>query len=371
MRLVKFVLVPLTAAVAFAGQITRTPVSSQAKIRDIAIVEGVRDNALVGYGVVVGLNGTGDKRQTMFTIQTLANAMQRMGVQVPVTTARVNNIAAVFVTATLPAFAVPGTHLDVTVSSIGDAKSLQGGVLLLTPLQGADGNVYAAAQGGLTLGGYVAGTGANGKVINHPTVGRIPEGAIVERPQPLDLKKIAPLHIILREPSFTRATAVADAINAEWRAQVASAQDGRSVVLATDKMNMELPSLLARVENLRVPVDAAAKVVVNERTGTIIMGHEVTLGAVSIMHGNLAIEIKTEFRVSQPESITNGKTTVVPDQDVRVKEGPARKLELAEGATVEQLVGGLQSIGATAHDVIAILQALKRAGAIQAELEVL
>jgi flagellar P-ring protein FlgI len=364
-------MVALAVMGAVPGMAGETAPRNQVKIRDIATVEGVRDNPLIGYGIVVGLNGTGDRRQTMFTIQALASAMQRMGVQIPVGTARVNNVAAVFVTATLPPFASPGTHVDVTVSSVGDAKSLQGGILLLTPLNGADGQVYAAAQGALTLGGYAAGNGANSKVVNHPTVGRVPDGAIVERAQPLDLKKIPALHVVLREQSFTRATAVADAINAEWKTQVASAVDGRRILLEPAKVNGELPAFLARVENLRVPVDSVAKVAVNERTGTIIMGRDVTLGAVSIMHGSLAIEIKTEFKVSQPEGLSNGQTKVVPDQTVGVKEGPARRIELAEGATVEQLVGGLQSIGATAQDVIAILQALKRAGALQAELEVL
>jgi flagellar P-ring protein precursor FlgI len=357
-----------TAISAFPANVVPIP---QVRIRDIAAIEGVRENPLVGYGIVVGLNGTGDRRQTMFTIQALASAMQRMGVQIPVGTARVNNIAAVFVTATLPAFATPGTPVDVTVSSVGDAKSLQGGILLLTPLHGADGQVYAAAQGALTLGGYSAGGGANSKVINHPTVGRIPEGAMVERPQPLDLKKVTPLHLLLREASFTLATAVAEAINAEWKQPIASALDGRRVQLQLDKVTADLPAILARVENLRVPVDTTAKVVVNERTGTIIMGHDVALGAVSIMQGNLAVDIRTEFKVSQPEGLSKGRTAVVPEQNVKVQDSPARRIELAEGATVQQLVSGLQSIGATAHDVIAILQALKRAGALQAELEVL
>src|ERR1700750_689464 len=202
-------MVAIIAVIATSVAALAAPVT-QARIRDIAAIEGVRDNPLVGYGIVVGLNGTGDRRQTMFTIQALASAMQRLGVQIPVGTARVNNIAAVFVTATLPPFASPGTHVDVTVSSIGDAKSLQGGVLLLTPLNGADGQAYAAAQGALTLGGYAAGGGANSKVINHPTVGRIPDGAIVERAQPLDLKRVPALHVVLHEASFTRATSVAD-----------------------------------------------------------------------------------------------------------------------------------------------------------------
>lgn len=340
------------------------------RVHDLATFEGVRENPLIGYGIVVGLNGTGDRRQTMFTMQTLASAMQRMGVQIPPAQARVNNVAAVFVTATLPPFAAPGTHVDVTVSSVGDAKSLQGGVLLLTALQGADGHVYADAQGALTLGGYSVGAVGNSRQSNHPTVGRIPAGAIVERAQPLDLRALSPLHLQLNEANFTVCTAIAAAINIEWKHVVASAVDGRRIAVNLSPSE-DLPGALARIENLQVSAEMPARVVVNERTGTIVMGRDVTLGAVSILHGNLTIEITTDFKLSQPQALSGGQTAVIPQTATAVREVPVRKLELAEGATVEQLVNGLQAIGATAQDVISILQAMRRAGALQADLEVL
>jgi len=341
-------------------------------LRDITTVEGVRQNPLIGYGIVVGLNGTGDRRQTMFTIQTLANALQRMGVQIPTGTARVNNVAAVFVTATLPPFAHPGTQLDVTVSSIGDAKSLEGGTLLLTPLYGADGRVYAAAQGALTLGGYSAGASANAKQVNHPTVGRIPAGGLVERDTSIDLQKLGKLALLLSDTNFRAADEIANVINRQFNKAVASAIDGRRIQidpLAAGETNMT--ALLARLETLAVAISPRARVIVNERTGTVVMGKDVRLNAVSILHGSLSIEIATQFAVSQPEGFSKGQTTVVPQQEVRADEKPARRVELTEGATVEQLVSGLQAIGATSRDVIAILQAIKRAGALEADLEVI
>lgn len=344
----------------------------KAFIRDIATVEGVRENPLVGYGVVVGLRGTGDSRQTIFTVQTLANVLQRMGVQIPPGSARVNNVAAVFVTASLPAFARPGAELDITVSSVGDAKSLEGGMLLLTPLSAADGQIYAAAQGPLTIGGYSAGNGGNGRQVNHPTVGRIAGGGLVERPAPLTIRDLTRPALLLREAGFGTASEVASAINHEFGRTVASAADSRRVDIdaaATDMPN--LAELIARVENLRVVVHSPAKVVVNERTGTVVMGKDVRLGAVSILHGNLSVEISTEFQVSQPAPLSKGQTAVVPQQTVKAEDGPARRVELGEGASVQQLVDGLQAIGATARDVIAILQAVKAAGALEAQLEVI
>jgi flagellar P-ring protein FlgI len=342
------------------------------KIRDIAEVEGVRENAVIGYGIVVGLNGTGDRRQTVFTTQTLANVLQKMGVQITPGAVRVNNIAAVMVTASLPAFAHPGTQLDVTVSSIGDAKSLDGGLLLLTPLYGADSQVYATAQGPVTLGGYLAGGAGNSKQVNHPTVARIPAGAIVERGSALDLTRLPRLSLILHDADFSAARDVAAAINNEFRSQVAVAVDGRRVDLDPDLLGRNsLTKAMATVENLSVRLEPKAKVVVNERTGTVVMGRNVRLGAVSIVHGNLSIEISTVFDVSQPSPLSQGDTTVVPRQNIRIKDGPARRVELAEGASVEQLMDGLQTIGATARDVVAILQAIKAAGALQAELEVI
>ena len=344
----------------------------KALIRDISSVEGIRDNPVLGYGVVVGLKNTGDKQQTLFTNQTLANILQRMGVQTPAGTIIVKNVAAVFVTATLPPFARPGTRLDVTVASAGDARSLEGGTLLLTPLYGADGQVYASAQGPLTLGGFSEGGGANAKQVNHPTAGRIPNGGLVERDTSLDLHALPRVSLLLNDPNFRTAEEVANTINQEFQHEIASVVDSRRVDIDTSGPEVQrLPALLARVESLSVEVRHRARVVVNERTGTVVMGKEVHLGAVSILHGNLSIEVATEFTVSQPNPLSTGKTEVVPETNIKAEETPARRIELAEGASVEQLVNGLQRIGATARDVIAILQAIKAAGALEADLEVI
>jgi len=347
----------------------------KALIRDITSIEGIRENPVIGYGVVVGLRNTGDKQQTVFTIQMLSNILQKMGVQIPPalsTTVIVKNVAAVFVTANLPPFASPGTQLDVTVSSAGDAKSLEGGLLLLTPLYGADGQVYAAAQGPLILGGYSEGSAANSKQVNHPTVGRIPGGGRVERDSSLDLRKLEKVSLMLNEPNFSTAEEVAGAIDREFGKEIASVVDSRRVDIDAIASGVaSLPALMARAENLTVEVHHRARVVVNERTGTVVMGRDVRLGAVSILHGNLAIEVATQLLVSQPNAFSQGKTEVVPETTVKAEEAPARRIELGEGASVEQLVTGLQKIGATAHDVIAILQAIKAAGALEADLEVI
>ncbi len=342
-------------------------------IKDVTTIEGVRDNLLMGYGVVVGLNRTGDSQQTVFSTQTLANLLQRMGVQVPATTLRVNNMAAVFVTATLPPFARPGMRIDVTVSSAGDAKSLAGGLLLLTPLKAADGNIYAEAQGPLSLGGYSAGSNGNIKVVNHLTVGRVPEGAIVERDTAVSLASMSTISLLLRNPDFDAAGNIAAAINKEMGKDVARVVDSRRVDIAGITAGPgAVPEIMARVGNLSVSVHPPAKVVVNERTGTIVMGGNVTLGACSILHGNLAIEITTHLEVSQPAPLSpNGQTVVAPQTQVQASETPAQLIHLQEGATVEELVRGLQTIGATARDVASILQAIKAAGALDADLEVL
>jgi flagellar P-ring protein precursor FlgI len=342
------------------------------RIKDIASVEGVRDNPLVGYGMVVGLNGTGDRRQTIFSTQTLANILRRMGLQIPASSVRVNNVAAVMVTATLPPFARPGMRLDVTVSSVGDAKSLEGGLLLLTSLYGADGQMVASAQGPLVLGGYTAGGRGNSIQINHPTTARIAAGAIVERDATVELARLPRLSLLMREADFSTAQAVAQAINLDAGRDLALAVDARRVDLRSQGMAAEaIPGLLARVEELTVVVQSRARVVVNERTGTIVLGRDVSLGACSILHGNLTVEISTDFDVSQPAPFSQGTTEVVPKTTVRAAESSARKVELGEGATVDDLIAGLQQIGATARDVVAILEALKAAGALGAELEVL
>lgn len=345
-------------------------------IRDVASVEGVRENSLVGYGLVAGLRGTGDKQQTYFTVQTLASVLARMGVEIPAavlqSTVQVKNVAAVFVTASLPPFARPGMHVDVMVSSVGDARSLEGGVLLLTPLYAADGRVFAAAQGPLVVGGYSAGTAANAKQVNHPTVGRVPAGGLVERDSSLDLASLDHLSLLLNDANFSTAEEVATAINREWSQPVATVIDSRRIEIRLERgTQTAIPAVLARMENLEIEVRRRAKVVVNERTGTVVLGKDVHLGAVSILHGNFSIAVTTAYNVSQPNPMASGQTEVVPQTKVSATEAPARNVQLGEGASVEELVTRLQAIGATARDVVSILQAIKAAGALEAELEVI
>jgi flagellar P-ring protein precursor FlgI len=346
-----------------------------ARIKDITTVEGIRENQLVGYGLVVGLAGTGDKQQTIFSIQTLANMLQRLGVNIQnqITNVQVRNIAAVFVTANIPPFSRPGMKMDVTVSSIGDAKSLAGGTLVLTPLAASDGKVYAVAQGPLIIGGYIAGTAANSKVVNHPTVGRIPAGALVERDTSLDLTQMKSLSLLLRDPDFDSARDVALAINTELGLPAAHAVDSRRIELPDVKADApDVQTLMARIGDLTIHTKPAAKVVVNERTGTIVMGGNVTISACSILHGNLSIQVTTEFQVSQPPPLSKtGKTVVVPQTEVKAQESPLQVIQLKEGATVEELIRGLQTLGATARDIVAILQSIKAAGALNSELEVI
>lgn len=345
----------------------------EVRLKDISTVEGVRDNLLLGYGLVVGLNRTGDTQQTFFSTQTLGNILQRMGVQIPVSAVQVRNIAAVFVTAKLPPFARPGAKIDVTVGSIGDAKSLQGGLLLMTSLRASDGQTYAAAQGPLTIAGYSAGEHGNVTQVNHPTVGRIPDGGIVERDASVDISHMSHLAFLLRDPDFTVATQAAAAINKELGVSIARAVDGSRIEVEPGEMSADtIPQLLARIGNVMVTVAPVARVVINERTGTVVLGADVSLGACSVLQGSLAVDITTNYEVSQPAPFSqNGQTTVVPETNVQAQEAPAKAVKLREGATVEDLVRGLQGIGASSHDIVAILQAIKAAGALQADLEVI
>jgi len=295
-----------------------------------------------------------------------------MGAQIPPATAIVKNVAAVFVTASLPAFARPGTLVDVTVSSIGDAKSLEGGVLLLTPLYGADGQVYAAAQGAIAVGGFAAGGAGATKQMNHPTTGRVPAGGRVERSLAFDFNRLSPVSLLLRESDFSTAGAISEAINREFGHAVSSARDGGRVEVDPEATGVaNLTAVLARIENLTVPVHRRARVVISERTGTIVMGKDVRLGAVSILHGGFSVQIQTEFSVSQPAPLSAGKTEIVSNTEVQAKDSPAKRLEIGEGASIDELVGGLHNMGATARDVISILQAIKAAGALDADLEVI
>ena len=344
-------------------------------VRDITSVEGIRDNMLVGYGLVVGLSGTGDRQQTIFTVQTLANAMQKMGVLISPSAVVVKNIAAVFVTASLPPFARPGAKLDVTVSSVGDAKSLEGGVLLMSALHGPDGQVYAEAQGPLVLGGYSAGNGANGKQVNATTVGTIPEGAIVERDTSVDISGFKTVSLLLRNPDFSTAEDIASAVNLEFHKPVAAALDSSRVdISVTEASAASVPMLISRVQKLSLKVHTPAKIVINERTGTIVMGGDVKLSPVSVIHGSLSIQVVTRYEVSQPLVApvkgNAGQPVVVPDTTISVNDAPAQSMRLDEGANVEELVSGLHVIGTTARDVVAILQAIKAEGGMQADLEV-
>jgi flagellar P-ring protein precursor FlgI len=346
------------------------PTSRQVRIREITTIEGMRDNSLMGYGLVVGLRGTGDQKQTIFTTQMLANVMSRLGMQIVPTGITVKNIAAVFVTSSLPAFTRAGTQMDVVVSSIGDAKSLEGGTLLLTPLRGEDGQIYATAQGPLAVGGYTAGASGVSKQLNHPTVGRIANGGIAERDVAPSLQNLGSLSLLLREADFANAELIAQRINAEFQRPIATVTDSRRIEIAS--AGRDVPAMLARIQSLPVSVVAPTRVVVNEKTGTIVMGRDARLSAVSVLQGSLSVEITTTFQVSQPNPLSKtGETEVVPQTTVSAKDAPTRRIELSEGATVEQLVNGLQAIGASARDVVSILQALKAAGALQAELEIL
>jgi flagellar P-ring protein precursor FlgI len=351
-----------------------TPAPHLARLKDLTSVEGIRDNQLIGYGLVVGLNGTGDKQQTIFSVQTLGNMLQRMGVSIQnqISTIQVRNIAAVFVFATLPPFARPGVKIDVTVSSIGDAKSLAGGTLLLTPLNASDGQVYAVAQGPLVIGGYSAGTAASSKVVNHPTVGRIPNGALVERDSSIDLTKFSSLSLLLRDPDFDAARDLSAVINRELGGNASHVIDSRRIEIADLSAGAEdIPALLSRIGSLTIRTRPPARIVVNERTGTVVMGGNVTISACSILHGALSIQVTTEYQTSQPAPLFSEQTVVTPQTTVQAQEAPAQVVQLKEGATVEELVRGLQTLGATARDIVAILQGIKSAGALNADLEVL
>ena len=348
----------------------------RARVKDVATIEGIRDNQLVGYGLVVGLRGTGDSSQTVFPAQTLISALERMGITVPQTGSnsaanmQVKNMAAVFVVATLPPFSRPGYKMDITASSAGDARSLEGGILLMTPLYGPDGQIYAQAQGALVLGGYMASAAGNTRQMNHPTVARIPGGALVERPVPFDLKQMQTVSVVLNDADFHTAERMAAAIDRALGTPRAHAVDSRRVEIATVP-NEDRAALLDAVETVEMDVFPRARVVVNERTGTVVIGGTVRLQPVSILHGWLSVNVISEVKVSQPGPMSAGTTQVVQQTTVQAQDKPVNRIDLKQGATVEDLVQELQRTGAGARDVISILQAMKAAGALEADLEVL
>ena len=369
--------IALGMALALAAVLAHAESAPQlARVKDVASIEGIRDNQLVGYGLVVGLRGTGDSSQTVFPAQTLISALERMGITVPQTGSnsasnmQVKNMAAVFVVATLPPFSRPGYKMDITVSSAGDARSLEGGILLMTPLYGPDGQIYAQAQGALVLGGYMASSGGSSRQMNHPTTGRIPDGALVERPVPFDLKQMHTVSVVLNDADFHTAEQMAAAINRTLGSARAHAVDSRRVEILA-KPDEDIAALLDRVEDVEVDVYPRARVVVNERTGTVVIGGTVRLQPVSILHGGLSVNVISETKVSQPNAYSTGTTQVVQQTTVQALDKPVNRIDLKEGATVEDLVQELQRTGAGARDVISILQAMKEAGALEADLEVL
>ncbi|HUI79940.1 MAG TPA: flagellar basal body P-ring protein FlgI [Bryobacteraceae bacterium] len=341
------------------------------RLKELVAIEGVRDNQLVGYGLVVGLRGTGDRQQSIFSAQSLTNLLLRMGVSVSPTLIQVKNTAAVMVTATLPPYASPGSRIDATVAAIADCTSLQGGILVMTGLKAPDGQVYAVAQGPAVVSGFVAGTGSNGAQVNHPTVGRIPDGAIVERAG-TGMKLGGTLRLQLRDADFTTAARVANVVNEKF-GQIATAENAGIVSVGLPAQYQKTPTeFVSELERLTIDPDHRSRIVVNERTGTIIMGKDVHIAPVAIMQGNLTVEVQTQLNVSQPNALSSGGTTqVTPQVDVGVKEEKARDVILKDGATIEELVRALSVIGSTPRDIIAILQTLKSAGALEAELEVI
>lgn len=347
---------------------------SAARLKDIVDIEGVRQNQLIGYGLVVGLAGTGDKQTTIFSNQSLTNMLERMGVTVSPTAILVKNTAAVMVTATLPPFAQPGTRIDVTAAAIGDASNLQGGILILTSLRGADGQVYAVAQGAVVTGGFAVGRGGASQTVNHPTVGRAPNAAMVERAAPsVAPKTVARLQ--LREPDYTTSARIVEAVNKKFGSEGKPVAHAENSGLVTVTIPIEFAArtteFLAELEVLTVDPDRPARVIINERTGTIVLGKEVRISPVAIMHGTLNVEVQTVSAVSQPLPESQGTTQVVPLDKVSAVQEKSRNVVLKQGATVEELVRALAAIGSTPRDVIAILQSLRAAGALEAEIEVI
>ena len=341
------------------------------RIKDIASFSGMRDNQLIGYGLVVGLAGTGDKKDSVFTINSMKNMMDKMGVGVESSRLKIKNVASVMVMARMPVSAKPGTRLDVTVSSVGDATSLHGGVLLQTSLKGVDGKTYCLAQGPLTIGGYGASGEAASTQKNVSTVGIIPGGGIVERGIPFEFNDQDKLTLSLRVADFSTAQQIAEQLNATMGGNLARAIDASSVVvMVPPSFRGNLVPLMASVENLEVSPDSAAKVVVDEKTGTVVLGRDVRISRAAVAHGNLQITVQESEQVSQPGPFSQGQTVVTPQTSVNTRE-ENRRLMMVEGATLQELVDGLNAIGATPRDLISILRTLRASGALHAELEVL
>ncbi len=366
-------LIALTVLVASAA--LWWPMEAKAvRLKEIGAVQGVRSNQLMGYGLVVGLDGTGDQTtQTPFTSQSLGAMLQQMGITVPAgTSMQVKNVAAVVVTATLPPFAQPGQPLDVNVSSLGNAKSLRGGLLVATPLKGADGQIYALAQGNVIVGGAGASAGGAKVQVNHLNAGRVPEGASVERAVPTPWLQGSTIQYNLQSDDFNTAREVATAINKVKGDGTAEAIDGRSVTIALPRAPGERVAFIADLENLNIELAIpSARIVINARTGSIVMNQAVTIGPCAVAHGNLSVTISTTPVISQPNALSQGQTVASEKTDIRINQEPGNIIQLPAGTKLTEVVKALNALGANPQDLLAILQAMKTAGALQAELEVI
>jgi len=343
------------------------------RLKDIASIQGVRSNQLIGYGLVVGLDGTGDQTtQTPFTVQSIISMMQQMGVSLPPgTSLQLKNVAAVMVTSALPAFAQPGQNIDITVSSMGNAKSLRGGTLLMTPLKGIDGLVYAIAQGSLVVGGVGASANGSQTQINHLSVGRISAGATVERATPNSISQTDGLNLELKESDFSTASIVVNAINHQFGANTAFAQNGR-VIQVQPPAHTSRVAFLASLETINItPALNYAKVIINARTGSVVINQTVTLESCAVAHGNLSVVISTEPVISQPGAFSSGQTISTAISQIEIIKEPGKVMQLNNGANLADVVKALNAIGATPQDLLAILQAMKAAGALRAELEII
>jgi flagellar P-ring protein precursor FlgI len=344
--------------------------AASVRIKDVASIAGIESTQLIGYGLVVGLNGTGDGNKSVFTINSIVSMLEKLGITVAAADIRVKNVAAVMVTAELPTFAQPGMAVDVTASSLGDATSLEGGLLLMTPLRASDGLVYAVAQGAVSIGGFNVDGGA-GNVVrkNHTTIGRVPGGASVSREAPGAARLGSSFLLTLDDADFQSAAGVVNEINAAFRAKVASALNARVIqVDVPEQFRANTVSFVAAVEAIEVTLDKPARVVINERTGTVVVGGEATIDEIAIAHGELKVEIKASYDVSQPFEFSDGSSIVVPEIETTVHDAAARMFAMRPSNTVSDIAAALNELGVTPRDMIAIFQALKRAGALQAEL---
>lgn len=350
---------------AFTGLAAAAP---GVRIKDVAKVQGVRDNQLVGYGLVVGLAGSGDSNKSTFTIQSIANMLKSFGIIANMSQLQPKNVAAVMVTAKLPPFAKPGDTIDITVSSLGDAKSLQGGTLIQTPLSAANGQVFAVGQGPISIGGFSVSAGGSSQQKNFPTVASIPGGAIVERDVAVQLITNGSITFTLQQPDFTTAARISDAIDRRFGPISLARDPGTVIINVPQGQTGNLVAFVAALEELYIQPDAAAKIVINERTGTVVIGSDVAISEVAVAQGGLTVKIASEKQVSQPPPLSDGQTAVVEQTTIEVKEQPANLVVLPATAQVGDVVKALNAVGATPREVISILQAMKAAGALHAEL---